>query len=542
MRRGGALPALGWLGEADGRCLAACAAAGLALVTIAALLPALPVDETRYLTVAWEMHQSGNWLLPTLDGEPYSHKPPLLFWLINLAWGVFGEHVRAARLVSVLTAAGLVFLTFRLGRELVGARARLASVLLIATPAMLVYSPLIMFDLLLGVAVLLGLIALWRLAEQVSAANVLLLGAALGLGVLAKGPVVLVHLLPPALLIRFWRPNGDAAGRRWALAIAAALAIGTAIGLAWAIPAAIRGGPAFSEMLLWKQSVGRMVSSFAHKRPFWFFVPVLAAFLAPLFLWRPFWRAVRRIDLKRLTSAQAFLLCWIVPAFVVFSAMSGKQPHYLLPLVPGITLLLASVLDETEASQPGDMRGIVWLFAALCATMLILPPALLLLARDTPTHFLANGIGTFHPLISIAAFLIGAAVLATTPRTVIGQASALAIVGSVLMTTLVVQCHRGLFRFYDLTPIARAVGPFEDQPIAAAMHYAGEVSFLTHLKRPVIQITRDDLDAWLAAHPGAVALLRHKRPLTTGYEVVFTQPYRRRDYFSIIRAKPAPAP
>ena len=40
-------------------------------------LPLLPIDETRYVTVAWEMRQSGHWLLPTLNGEPYDLDEPL---------------------------------------------------------------------------------------------------------------------------------------------------------------------------------------------------------------------------------------------------------------------------------------------------------------------------------------------------------------------------------------------------------------------------------------------------------------------------------
>ena len=50
--------------------------------------PLLPVDETRYLAVAWEMHFGGDSLVPHLNGATYSHKPPLLFWLINLGWAV----------------------------------------------------------------------------------------------------------------------------------------------------------------------------------------------------------------------------------------------------------------------------------------------------------------------------------------------------------------------------------------------------------------------------------------------------------------------
>ncbi|VAW74626.1 Polymyxin resistance protein ArnT, undecaprenyl phosphate-alpha-L-Ara4N transferase; Melittin resistance protein PqaB, partial [hydrothermal vent metagenome] len=57
------------------------------LVAVAALAaiqlwlrPLLPVDETRYLSVAWEMWSRGDFLVPYLNGEAYSHKPPLLFW------------------------------------------------------------------------------------------------------------------------------------------------------------------------------------------------------------------------------------------------------------------------------------------------------------------------------------------------------------------------------------------------------------------------------------------------------------------------------
>ena len=66
---------------------------GLWIVVMAAAIltrPLLPVDETRYLAVAWEMWLGGDYLVPHLNGETYSHKPPLLFWLINLGWGVFG--------------------------------------------------------------------------------------------------------------------------------------------------------------------------------------------------------------------------------------------------------------------------------------------------------------------------------------------------------------------------------------------------------------------------------------------------------------------
>ena len=62
--------------------------------------PLLPIDETRYLSVAWEMHQSGDIAHLTRNLEPYSHKPPLLFWLINLVWLVTGVSELAGRLIG----------------------------------------------------------------------------------------------------------------------------------------------------------------------------------------------------------------------------------------------------------------------------------------------------------------------------------------------------------------------------------------------------------------------------------------------------------
>jgi len=52
----------------------------LATVTVRPLM--LP-DEGRYVGVALEMLRSGDWLVPTLDGLPYFHKPPLFYWITS---------------------------------------------------------------------------------------------------------------------------------------------------------------------------------------------------------------------------------------------------------------------------------------------------------------------------------------------------------------------------------------------------------------------------------------------------------------------------
>ena len=68
--------------------------------------PLTPVDETRAVSVAWEMWQRGDFLVPYLNGQPYSHKPPLLQWCIQFVWRIFGVNEWGARLIAPLFALG----------------------------------------------------------------------------------------------------------------------------------------------------------------------------------------------------------------------------------------------------------------------------------------------------------------------------------------------------------------------------------------------------------------------------------------------------
>ena len=74
---------------------------GVLVVVALTLRPLLPIDETRYLSVAWEMWLRHDWLVPHLNGSPYPDKPPFLFWGILLGWRVFGRQ----RVVAQATPA-----------------------------------------------------------------------------------------------------------------------------------------------------------------------------------------------------------------------------------------------------------------------------------------------------------------------------------------------------------------------------------------------------------------------------------------------------
>src|SRR5437868_1068890 len=78
-------------------------------------------DEGVNATTAYEMRESGNWIIPTFNAELRSHKPALLYWLQIAAYQVFGVTEFAARLPSALAALLSLLLAYELGRGLFGA-------------------------------------------------------------------------------------------------------------------------------------------------------------------------------------------------------------------------------------------------------------------------------------------------------------------------------------------------------------------------------------------------------------------------------------
>lgn len=81
--------------------------------------------EAMYALIPREMLASGDWLTPTLQGVPYFDKPPLLYWLNALIFGGLGIGEATCRLVNLPLALLTVWLTWRLGRELIPERAAL---------------------------------------------------------------------------------------------------------------------------------------------------------------------------------------------------------------------------------------------------------------------------------------------------------------------------------------------------------------------------------------------------------------------------------
>lgn len=514
---------------------------------LSSLAPAFPIDETRYLTVAWEMHHSGDYILPTLNWAPYSHKPPMLFWLINLVWSFTGLSVGAARAIPLLSSLATLFLTIKLARHMFPKPEEsnvptFSGLTLMAMPVFMIYGVMIMFDFMQAACVVLAMIAAWDAYSTKRFKSWLLFGFATGLGVLAKGPVILVHVMPvvllfPVLMGKAW--DGPRL-KMWYGGIAFSFLVTLLIGMAWAVPAAIHGGPEFTHMIFWEQSAGRVSKSFAHRQPFWFYVPVMLVFLLPLLFWSPFWGSVKKVFQARKNPAILFLLCWTIPVFIIFSMISGKQAHYLIPMLPGVAILLGRFINDQNinVSKLRNMTCIIPVtigFMALAGVQYY--PGI---SRGDNMSYLLQGLHEFNVSMVLGQLI---AVLIFSTALILGgrrenQLLAMIFAFAIFFGTTIGEANKKLLGYYDLTPLATELQKYEDYPIAFAPKYAGEIGFLARLKKPVSVLPYRDIPQWLKTNRQGVVVMRYENETEIkDFKPVFTMHYRGSDYISIVKRK-----
>ncbi|UCV09395.1 ArnT family glycosyltransferase [Dechloromonas denitrificans] len=496
----------------------------LAVVLLASLFgrPDIPIDETRYLSVAWEAWQGGDWLIMHMNGQPYHHKPPLLFWLIGLGWSVFGVNDWWPRSISALASLACVLLTAQIAARLWPDRHKVpaaAGWLLLTGIYWLLFSTSVMFDVLLTAFTLLalrGVLDVWRRGGW---RGWLWCGVGLGLGVLTKGPFVLLFVLPVAVAGPWW--GGErASGKAWWRGLLAAGALGAAIALLWVIPAAIFGGEEFRNAILWGQVAGRVSGELAHRQPIWFYFAAGLVLVFPLVLSRQAWRAAIGQGRQRADSGTRFLACWSVPAFIALSLAGGKQFHYVLPLWPAVALLLAAGWEQGAAR-----RGGLWLLPVVVAG---LGGALLAFPLWAGKHWFAAYAG---PSWSIGGglLIVLALVLAVVSRLRRDVLPAtLALFAMAVTSVLLLLVVRPFSPAFDMTPLAAKLSQLEKQGVELVhvSAYNDQYRFYGRLERPLSQISRDELAVWFAGHPESRAIVYLKDPADLAkLDADFSRPY-----------------
>ncbi|HWM92331.1 MAG TPA: glycosyltransferase family 39 protein [Thermoanaerobaculia bacterium] len=338
-------------------------------------------DEARYAEVAREMKESGSWALPRLNGEIYTQKPPLLFWLIIASsWLTGGVNEISARIPSALSAIGVMLLVFRIGERLFNRRAAWIAAGAFATCLKILWLGRFgQIDMLLTFLVALGVWFWVRGYTEGRPGLYPLFFVATGIATLAKGPA---GFLPPLLsILAFLLITKDTTELR-RLRIPLGLLIWAAVVLAWLIPAGLAGGREYLDQIVFKQNVTRYADPWHHFQPWYYYLTVIPAeffpwsFLLPTALvvgWKRFHGSEQDHPERK---GYLFALCWIVVTVVFFSISPGKRTVYVLTMYPAMALLIGAAMDRIAAEWPQGRRWAVWPLGILSGLGLLITAAL----------------------------------------------------------------------------------------------------------------------------------------------------------------------
>ena len=333
-------------------------------------IPPIDRDEARFAQASRQMVESGDYIDIRFQDEPRHKKPIGIYWFQSASAHVFGaDDIWAYRLPSLLGAVSAVLLTAWIGRSLFGSTVgMLAGVVMASTILLGVEARMAKTDAALLAAILLGQgalakIYLARRAEQrVGWGTALLFWAAQGLGILIKGPVILLFSAGTLMGLALWDRR-----IKWMASLRplAGSAVTAAMVLPWLIAIWHATDGQFFREAIGHDLLGKVArGQESHGAPpgtylaaFWltFWPFSLIAGLALPWAWR-----------NRADPRVRFCICWIVPAWILFEAMATKLPHYVLPTYPAIALLtVAAALAFAQERNGKRLRMAVLIPCAL---------------------------------------------------------------------------------------------------------------------------------------------------------------------------------
>lgn len=367
-----------------------------------------PPDEPRYFSIARETLDHGDWILLNKDGQVYTDKPPLFFWLVafsSVLWQ--GLDTFSARFPSALFATISVVLTFFLGRTLFSPGVGfIAGLVLATTPQFAWLAGRVNIDATLTCFTTLAFFSFvsWCLGRNEPTPGrkreVLLLGfyGGMALGTLTKGPVgfilPLIVCATYILLRRDWYLVRD-------MRLVAGGALFTVVVLLWYVPASLQGGESFLRETLLRHSVQRFAQGIDHSAPLYFYVE---RFPPGFFPWVMFFPSAIFLAMSGQKGKERerlmFPLVWFASIFAFFSISAEKRDLYLLPLLPAAALLVGKVLHDF----------IVGGVSRPCRPLILIPGVLIgfffALAGIASFWLSIRGFGDVVPHLTVAALAI----------------------------------------------------------------------------------------------------------------------------------------
>ena len=406
-------------------------------------------DEAFYAEAAREMVESGDWLTPHFNYEERWQKPVLYYWLTAATYLVTGVSEGAARFWSAISGVGLVLLTWAAARSANGSgssqgrlsasaegyggravasreganpaptSAWLAAAVVATCIGYFAEARLALPDLPLAFCITLTIWAVFRATDDGRLSSWTIAGVGAGLGLLMKGPVAIV--IPALVLLPAWWLE-RASNRPRLSGLAVATVVAAVIGLPWYVAMWNTHGTEYLRYFFIENNVDRFATdTFNEPRPFWFYGPILLAGMLP---WSAYlvafglcWLVNRFRGTRSKEAARTDwrLAIWAMMPLLFFTISIGKQPRYILPVLPPVAILVAGAIgSRIERFDPSARNRVLaiatWATAALFGIFAIL------LGRAQPLFLAAYPALTWAGVVVVAAGALAIATVAITRR------------------------------------------------------------------------------------------------------------------------------
>ena len=373
-------------------------------------LPLFDLDEGAFTEATREMLLSGNWTSTTLNGEPRTDKPILIYWLQGVSAYLFGFTEGSLRFPSLVMAGVWVFITFRFVSEFMNRSIAVFAIIAMTTSwLMTIIFKAAIADALLNALICWTIFSMYRYLQEPSTLRLVGCGVAMGLGFLTKGPVAVV--LPLGAFVIAMSLMGRA---REFFAICARPAAWVSLFVVitpWHVASYLDQGWVFFEGFYLGHNLGRFNETMTgYTGNYFYYFLLFPLLLLPFSRWLPgLAESAARALSGRDELLSVLLWSWFVLTFVIFTLSSTQLPHYLLYGMTPIYILLGQAIYRRP-----DI-GCLWVApGALFALYLVAAPYAVLGLDDSNAYLLATfeaGVeyasshATIHTMLGAGLFL-----------------------------------------------------------------------------------------------------------------------------------------
>lgn len=403
----------------------------LALTSIILLFTGLSVrslwgSEGRWAEIVREMLISGNYFLPTNNGQPYFDKPLLSYWAI-IPFAINGVVTEvAARMPGVLAGMGIVIITFVIGRRLFGSKTGFISSFLLLTSVMFVlWSRTASAEMLNVLAIWLSFWLFTSGAHHGSLVYVIFLYSICAIASFCKGPVA------PAVVfssITFYsvvealvqaRKNGFIFSAikeaflsklRWIISWQGLFGVlgGAVIFMVFLLMPVIFTGSWSSVELMWKENVQRFFRPFDHIEPLYTYFKHIPVFFAP---WTLFMLAsLLGIRCWKKNIPERLIILLTLAIFIFFTISGSRRSYYILPILPGLALITGKGITDwlMTAREHANQWALKSAAILTCSILILAGICIIFVFFDNriPSHVSQLVIGAFAIIAGIISLIL----------------------------------------------------------------------------------------------------------------------------------------